>query len=454
MLVVCRRPFPWLLEAVMNDRDRMAASGPTPADAGSAPPGFESALASGGTGGVALGSTADTARERADTDTLTEGAAASGVAARGGDIPNTTENPRPGAAPAGMAEDVRLRDFARIEPGWSVVASDGEQLSAVVEKGPNWFSLHYGTSDERTMYLPIEYVETVANRRVVLSQPAPLVIDMKLDAPPPENPGLEHRRMSGVEHDPRRGEFEGSLVIPNPVDQPVQSPMPPAGGLSGDVAGAAERQLTGRPGAQATVGGMSPVSTPGHSARMRIDGSDAIADTRAEERVDGEVISRAEADPEQRSGVSTHMDAPVSGEHSTAWDRVNAQDTLGQTFEERSGFTVLSEEQRLDRNDGPTHQPGVKDPRSLEPLRTQFGETGTPGEGRERNITDTDLVKNQHPSGDPFDSQASTVGRPLAPGEPSAANRSKPGTAGLPQPPETRPRDVPPGSVSRPLTKQ
>lgn len=51
---------------------------------------------------------------------------------------------------------------------------------------------------------------------------------------------------------------------------------------------------------------------------------------------------------------------------------------------------------------GPTHQPGVMPGHGYEALRTPFGQTGVPGAGRERNLTDLDLAANQHPDGYAF----------------------------------------------------
>jgi hypothetical protein len=51
-----------------------------------------------------------------------------------------------------------------------------------------------------------------------------------------------------------------------------------------------------------------------------------------------------------------------------------------------------------DMQDGPTHQPGVFPGGEYAPLRTPFGDSGVPGAGRERNVTDLDLTKNQHPA--------------------------------------------------------
>jgi hypothetical protein len=446
----------------MNDRDPNAARPPAPSDAGSTPPDLEGAVSTGGTGGPGLGRPDNVERNSGDTDALTAGARASGAPSASGQLPNTTTNPRQGAAPAWFAEDVRLRDFELLQPGWSVISADGEQMGPVLEKRGRWFSLRYGTGDERTMYIPLEYIETATNNRVILNQPAGLLIDMKLSEPPEEFEGVPHREVSGTDHDPRRAEIGGKIVIPEPVDQPAQSPLPPGPGVTSVAAGAAERQLTGRPDVQSAAGGASPVATPGHTPAMRIEGAEGLAEARGsvssrgrdsalqpampqvrqtgpqqppvEPELEGRAVSRAETDPRARTGAVTHMDAPIAPEPPAGLERVNPEGTEGGSFDENSGYRVLERSEHFDRPDGPTHQPGVKDPESLEPLRTQFGKTGTPGEGLERNVTDLDLVKNQHPGGSPFDSQAATVGRPLTPHEPSAAERSREGTAGLPTP--------------------
>lgn len=52
----------------------------------------------------------------------------------------------------------------------------------------------------------------------------------------------------------------------------------------------------------------------------------------------------------------------------------------------------------FDHANGPTHQPGVMPGHGYAPLRTPFGETGTPGAGVERNVRDLDLAANRHPT--------------------------------------------------------
>ncbi|HLZ72138.1 MAG TPA: hypothetical protein VKV26_19705 [Dehalococcoidia bacterium] len=51
-----------------------------------------------------------------------------------------------------------------------------------------------------------------------------------------------------------------------------------------------------------------------------------------------------------------------------------------------------------DHANGPTHQAGVMPGHDYEPLRTPFGQTGTPGAGLERNLRDLDLAANRHPT--------------------------------------------------------
>ena len=166
------------------------------------------------------GSPTDVDRDDANTDALTTQAAASGVAERGGNIPNSSPASKPGAAPAWEALDAHQREFAQIEVGWAVFSSDGEQLGPVKEVGANWFAVPYGTNDALTMYVPITFIETTGNLRVILNHPAGLLIDMKLNQPP----GLHSegfQRTGGTEHSPWRGELGGE-----PVPEPVDSPAP------------------------------------------------------------------------------------------------------------------------------------------------------------------------------------------------------------------------------------
>lgn len=158
-----------------------------------------------------------------------------------------------------------------------------------------------------------------------------------------------------------------------------------------------------------------------------------------EPTLSGDAVARTEM-PEgfaqASSRVSTTMTAPA--------------DLEGAAFEERSIHTARTTDVSSDRTDGPTHQPGVVNDAAHNPDRTPLGRRGVPGDGKERDLPTTDLYVNRHPEGDAFDSQASTVGRPLAEGEPEAANRSLPLTAGEPLPEIARPQDVPAGSAARP----
>ena len=170
------------------------------------------------------GSPTDVDRNEATTDALTIQATASGVAERGDNIPNSSTASKPGAAPAWEALDAHQREFAQIEVGWAVVSADGEQLGQVNEVGATWFAVPYGTNDELTMYVPITFIETTGNLRVILNHPAGLLIDMKLNQPP----GLHSegfQRTGGIEHSPWRGELAGEPV-PEPVDSPAQEVSP------------------------------------------------------------------------------------------------------------------------------------------------------------------------------------------------------------------------------------
>lgn len=362
---------------------------------------------------------------------------------------------QPGAEPAWTVEDARRVDFARIERGWTVISADGEELGSVRGKGRNYLVVPYGEEYERTMFVPREYVESVASQRVILNQPYGLLIDMKLNEPPADF-AEERQRVSGVPHEPLRLETEAPQ-IDGQTDGIAERPLPPESPsapsqsrahvesrLARSEREAADVRIEASPRGAFDDASLQP-------AQPWRDQSGASGNV--EPTLSGETVSRAEAMAPAlwRCPATTHMDdAPV--QQRGANERVgfvNAEDHAEALFEERSGYRVLSSATRFDLADGPTHQPGVKDPESLEPLRTQFGATGTPGEGQERNVTDLDLTRNKHPDGEPFGPQASTVGRPLEPGEPQVAQRSLPGPRGSSLA-HTGMKDVPPGAVMRP----
>ncbi|MHB8575625.1 MAG: hypothetical protein ACYDCQ_09865 [Dehalococcoidia bacterium] len=372
----------------------------------------------------------------------------------------------PGAAPAWSAEDVRERDFQQVQPGWTVYSSDGEQLGDIARLGPTWMAVPYGTTDEHTMYLPMNYIESIANKRVVLNQPAALLIDMKLHEPPGDF-AQAREAVGGVQHDPRRAEA-GSSAIAEPNDLPAQIPpataTPPGpqswGSLDSGLSPAGRTPIENED-ARLTAGSpTSPVAGGGQAA------SEYVAVTRgaapdaalqpAEPEIDqsgvkghtsggyatkpaigGDRVARAET-RSSRAGanvaVSTRMDAPADGEDTDTPHAVNAPRTMGRALEDRSGFAPLNSRTRSDIPGAPTQQAGVRDQQEYTPNRTQFSYSGVPGDNKERNVTDLDLTKNRHPEGNAFDSQASTVGRRLAPGEPSVAQRSLPPSASISQP--------------------
>jgi hypothetical protein len=187
-----------------------------------------------------------------------------------------------------------------------------------------------------------------------------------------------------------------------------------------------------------------PVSNPGLDAALQPQepnrDQSGPPPPAVEPTLSGDQVARQEA-PEARvllpTDPSTHMtrspefgeeaDAGTTrrfgtGEEAAAWEQVNAL----------------------------TNQQGVGEGRSHDPEQTPLSGEGVPGQGKERNLPSVDLYANRHPDGDPFGSQEQTIGRPLAPGEPSAAGRSLPLTAGEPVPDSARPQDVPRGSASRP----
>ncbi len=397
-----------------------------------------------------------------NTDALTAAAASSGAAEHGGVASGAPAQPNPGGAPAYQAADVRERDFGQVQPGWSVFSSDGEELGKVSASGPSWFAVPYGAGEERTMYIPVTYLETIGNQRVVLNQPAGLLIDMKLNEPPADFPG-EYERTGGTDHQTWRGD-PGDRSMPEPIDMPAQEmPRPATSGGSPSTSGdgttmsSAHGVMTMQSGAGTMVMDIAPSR---QQMRLRADAAlqpaDPWADQSAafkpsvEPTVSGDLVSRSEPGAgvaSFRRGVSTRMTPRITAEPADAWARVNGEDRSTEAFEQRSGYVVETSNLGFDLQNGPTAQPGVRGQHGYEALRTPFGEMGTPGEGKERNVSDLDLSSNRHPESGPFDSQASTVGRPLAPGEPSIANRSIPQSQGGSV---AGADDVPLGSVSRP----
>lgn len=435
----------------------------------------------------------------ADTDSLTADAAASAMAARGPSMPDTGVNPKQGARPADSAAAQREQDFERVQTGWTVFSSDGEQLGGVREVGDGWFSLGYGREQEHPMYVPVGYIETVANSRVVLNQPAGLLMDMKLDSPPlaeeTAREGLGGRRDA-----PRAGEPGYIAAAENAAGEPVglrtqeqMSPssnpprprealpavadpsLPPSAQVAVESdAAAGQRRSTSPPRLSASSAADAPdvpwsdsyqqtveprhtllsnawpagraaaaADVPGGmNARQALNPQGVVpaggaatlpaverrGDARyaVEQTVSSATVAQAvhRGQPAPAQPPSTHM-APAPGEGTGAPSQeVNAEDDFYRHSDERTHLGALISGGSYDPDDGPTHQAGVSQNSEHTPNRTQFSDQGTPGDGRERNITDTNLIKNQHPDGDPFGSQSATIGRPLRPGEPSAANRS------------------------------
>jgi hypothetical protein len=422
----------------------------------------------------------------ADTNSLTADAAARGMAERGPSMPESTVNPKLGAAPFVEAAVERASDFAKLQQGWAVFSSDGEQLGTIAEIGDGWFSLHWGAENERTMYIPEEYIETSTGTRVVLNQPAGLLMDMGLGSPEAAIMAARERR-GGRDHSPLPGEPGWAVAVdeakgtplglrsqqelsPTP-NAPQPRPAPPAtadpnalpsaqAAVEADRAFGNDRPPGGAPRASLADAGVATLADPrviddGPGAEM-IPVSQSTTDAMyVDERIEtrGDRLYRLDATVDPRDVVrnirraqpelakenpSTHM-APAPGELLGMPSlQVNAHDDVYAETEARTGFDVLTASESFDAVDGPTHQAGVMPGREHLPNRTQISEVGVPGDGKERAVTDTNLYTNRHPGGSAFDSQAVTVGKPLRPGQPSAANREVEDERGFPVPPPER----------------
>lgn len=433
----------------------------------------------------------DPLTSNADTNSITAEAAGSAAAAQGANLPESGVRPKAGAAPVADIDYVRERDFEKIQLGWGVFSSDGDQLGTVDEIGNMWLLLHYGEEREHPMYVPEEYIETVAGTRVVLNQPGGLLKDMKLDAPPLAVATAQERR-GGRDHDPRPGEPGWTAAAEDAAGAPLglrsnaeMSPTPnpprpratppatasPAAPPSAQIAAEADRAATNTTSADdAPSRAQNRAARPVQPSDPRVIGDRPGAemvfvsqgtadrmyvDERIEQRGDGLHQVEATVDPRQvtgnvrrgqpepaRNNSTTHM-APAPGESLAAPSmQVNATDNFYQQTEERTGLPTLSASGSYDEVDGPTHQPGVMPGREHLPNRTPISETGVPGDGKERALTDTNLYTNQHPDGDAFGSQSSTVGRPLRPGQPSTAHRAVEDARGFAAMPPTSPGEI------------
>jgi|GEM_PF-1805779 len=357
------------------------------------------------------------------------------------------KKPLPGAAPLEQAELARTLDFQRIKPGWNVFSSDGEPIGQVTEIGDAWFALRHGSEHPRMIYIPEAWLESVANNRVVLNQPSGPLLDMKLDSPAAAEVAARQRR-SGHGHEPQPGEPGYELAVEEVLEEQLaeggapQPPSMPSGGETPRLSAPPEPPL-------AMAGPMAEsVAAPVASPRVIAAGPGALlepvtqagtvlyVDERLERRGDALYAVDITVDPlavarNVRRGQpapagdapATYM-APAPGAPSEALSqRVNAADRAYAVLERQAGFPVLTTEACFDPPDGPTRQPGAIPGREHLPHRTPYLRVGVPGAGREINITDTDLVKNRHPDGDPFGTQESVIGRSLRPDRRKAANR-------------------------------
>jgi hypothetical protein len=359
------------------------------------------------------------------------------------------KKPLPGAAPLEQAELARTLDFQRIKPGWNVFSSDGEQIGQVTEIGDVWFAVRHGSETPRTLYIPEDWIESVANNRVVLNQPSGPLLDMKLDSPAAAEV-IAHQRRSGHGHEPQPGEPAYELAIEEVIEERLdeggaplpQPPKMPPGGEAPRLSVAPELpSATAGPAAGAIA---APVASP----RVIAAGPGALlepvtqastvlyVDERLERRGDALYAVDITVDPlavarnvrrgqpaPARDNPTTHM-APAPGTPPEALShQVNAADRSYTVLERQTGFPVLTSEASFDPPDGPTRQPGAIPGREHLPHRTPYLRVGVPGAGREINITNTDLLKNRHPDGDPFGTQESVIGWPSRPDRRKVANR-------------------------------
>ncbi|MGI8970165.1 MAG: DUF2171 domain-containing protein [Dehalococcoidia bacterium] len=130
------------------------------------------------------GSGAGIAPGSVSVDTATEAARAEGIVATGNAGLPETHRLEPGALPPADAFAVRAADLRQIQAGWQVYASDGELLGAVAAVAADHFTVASAASSRGDMFIPEQYIETIANRRVVLSKPKRVLMDMKLDEAP------------------------------------------------------------------------------------------------------------------------------------------------------------------------------------------------------------------------------------------------------------------------------
>ncbi|MGI8970166.1 MAG: hypothetical protein ACR2HB_05600 [Dehalococcoidia bacterium] len=136
--------------------------------------------------------------------------------------------------------------------------------------------------------------------------------------------------------------------------------------------------------------------------------NDRVFLTQTKETIDGMDLSA----PPSPSSAEDRAD------QSTAAERAIDQD-------QQAGATYVMDSTSRDERDGPSHQPGAEP--GYRPMRNQPTDYAPFRSDAERNETDLDLRKNVAQGGDPFGgSQEATVGRPIPPGAPQAAERELP----------------------------
>lgn len=139
------------------------------------------------------------------TDAATEAAIQQGIATSGAAALPSNDKSVPGALPADQAGDARSNDLARIQPGWQAYGSDGELIGPVGAVMATHFVILGASSAGADMYIPVDYIETIANQRVILNRPKPLLLDMKLDVTPVPAEAVERPSEAGLSAESAQG---------------------------------------------------------------------------------------------------------------------------------------------------------------------------------------------------------------------------------------------------------
>lgn len=383
----------------------------------------------------------------------------------------------PGARPAADAPLARAIDLATIEPGWEVYSADGQLLGSVGAVGPNYFLIRGASTYGRDMFIPQQFIETTTNRRVVLSKPKALLLDMKLDEQPIPASVVEAPHQSELmaesAGDPAQlpqtdvGAERPHAPIPEPLRESTpasgrQTRVPPPNIEAGwsvehivesspvytyqevEPSGASYELPLGRAPVGATQASLDfgPVDEGWEVFDCDGDSIGKVAEvTRRYLHIKEGLIFKHDR------YIPIELVASVDAEHqrlvlTQAKETVDEMDLSQAPIPEReldpstphaespisahhtAGPYVLDSASR-DKPDGPTHQPGTAP--HYEPLRGQPTEYAPYRSPQEHDEVDLNLRLNKAPDGDPFGSAEANEGKPIPPGTPSAGNRELPG---------------------------